>query len=245
MEDSFLNIESSINFYLENDSIPASARALLDKKKFISCNESKSDSPYLSYIDGAWNLIMPSGLDLQIDFSSQKYNRIFSPSSDLLCRACGWHLGMRSIVDLTAGLGVDAVMLAQAGFNVKAIERNAYLSVLMILNQDNLSPSLKLSFYDGEAEGFMSSLAERPEVIYYDPMYPGKKKSALPSKELQVLRELNGKDGEDVDLLKHALKIATKRVVVKRPLQALPIIDKPQSVVKGKLVRFDLYRPRS
>jgi 16S rRNA (guanine1516-N2)-methyltransferase len=219
-------------------------------------NEPLSSAPYFIFENNELKVKTGVGIEVVVDFRSRQYRRNFKPKTDLLCRACGWHLGLRKVWDLTAGLGVDAVMLAQAGFTVHGIERNKYLAVMLTfaLEQLKLNPSPedsfrdRLSFLQGEALALLNSQLDSPkdipEVIYYDPMYPLKKKSALPSKEMQALRELNGTSGEDPELLLRALELGTKRIVVKRPLRAPPVIAKPTAEMIGKLVRYDIYSPR-
>lgn len=205
--------------------------------------------PYVRLSQDDVTLQMPSGLTLSLDFQDHKYQRQFQPSKELLCRACGWHLGLRSVWDLTAGLGVDAMMLAQAGFAVRAFERNAFLVLMLQHAQKKLSENStpassylsKLSFELAESEKIFETDENLPEVIYYDPMYPATKKKALPSKEMQILRELHGGEGENRTFVERLLHAGVKRVVVKRPHRAPPIVPKPRSVIEGKLVRFDIY----
>ncbi len=80
------------------------------------------------------------------------------------------------------------------------------------------------------------------DVIYLDPMFPEKKKSSLPSKEMQFLQEYLGEGGLSEGLLLNALKMDCKRVVVKRHLRSDYLDDiKPDFQVKGKAVRYDVY----
>ena len=55
------------------------------------------------------------------------------------------------------------------------------------------------------------------DVVYLDPMYPHKQKSALVKKEMRVFQHLVGADLDADELLLPALQLAKKRVVVKRP----------------------------
>jgi 16S rRNA (guanine1516-N2)-methyltransferase len=86
---------------------------------------------------------------------------------------------------------------------------------------------------------------ESPDVIYLDPMYPhpeNKKKSALVKKEMRVFQSLVGADMDADGLLKPALQLATKRVVVKRPDYANWLDDqKPNMAIETKKNRFDVY----
>ncbi len=211
---------------------------------------------YLKWESGSLTLYTPSQKKLNINFSSRAYSRKIAPASDLLCRACGWHLGLRQVWDLTAGMGVDAVTLSRAGFQVNAFERNPFLAVLLrqalreqqneegLVDKNNLG---QINFICGDAENKLIEMAKLgnqkniPEVIYYDPMYPPSKKSALPSKEIQILRELNGVNEESKSLLEKALDLGVRRVVVKRPHRAPPVLPHPQAQIEGKLLRFDIY----
>jgi 16S rRNA (guanine1516-N2)-methyltransferase len=242
---------NNLDSYCLVEKTPASLE-LSDDLKALSISILKKEPEagnYLIYEDGELKLHTDSGLSMTVDFTENKYQRSFKPSTELLCRACGWHLGMRSVWDLTAGLAVDSMMLAQAGITVSACERNRYLVLLLrqglrklqAMDDGNYSYAKNLSFHCIDAEEILKTAKQVPEVIYYDPMYPAKRKTALPSKEMQILRELHGTDGESRELLEAAIKMGAKRVVVKRPLRAPPLIDRPASQISGKLVRFDLY----
>ena len=79
-------------------------------------------------------------------------------------------------------------------------------------------------------------------------MYPAREKSALPKKEIQVLRSLVNPTEEEVEieslgLLELSLKKALRRVVIKRPTWAEPLLAEPKARFESKLVRFDLYVP--
>ena len=81
-----------------------------------------------------------------------------------------------------------------------------------------------------------------PDVIYIDPMYPERKKSALVKKDMQILHKLIGNSQDDVELLGTALGYATQRVVVKRPIQAEPVSGiKPDVNISSKKTRYDIY----
>lgn len=81
-----------------------------------------------------------------------------------------------------------------------------------------------------------------PDVIYLDPMYPDRKKSASVKKNMQLLQLLLGKDEDTKELLDIALKIARKRVVVKRPKGAENLSKvEPTYQVASKKTRYDIY----
>jgi 16S rRNA (guanine1516-N2)-methyltransferase len=94
-----------------------------------------------------------------------------------------------------------------------------------------------------DARRWLAGLAEadRPDVVFLDPMYPEKKK-ALAKREMQMLQQLlGGPASDDAELLEIARSIARRRVVVKRPPQAPPLAPAPHHVLETKLVRFDVY----
>lgn len=80
------------------------------------------------------------------------------------------------------------------------------------------------------------------DVVYLDPMYPHKQKSALVKKEMRVFQHLVGADLDADELLLPALQLAKKRVVVKRPDYAEFLCGKqPHFNRETKNHRFDIY----
>ena len=153
-----------------------------------------------------------------------------------------------TVLDATAGFGGDAALLAMMGFEVLAVERAPVVAVLL---EDGLARSL----LDPEARGALgdrlrvqwSQAADVLEqqgpfdTVYLDPMFPPRRKrSALPKKNLQFLRELLGPDPDVADLLARARE-RCHRVVVKRPADAGPIAADVSLAQAGKLVRYDVY----
>ncbi len=79
-------------------------------------------------------------------------------------------------------------------------------------------------------------------MIYLDPMFPERKKSALSKLDMRIFHDIVGDDQDADTLLKTALSCATKRVVVKRPrLGAVLAGIKPHHSLVGKSSRFDVY----
>ncbi len=159
------------------------------------------------------------------------------------------------VLDATAGLGRDAFVLASLGCEVAMIERHPVVAAL-------LDDGLKRAYADADIGQWMQSRMtllhassqvaltelghtddfEPPQVIYLDPMYPHKKKSALVKKEMRVFQSLVGSDDDADDLLTPALALATERVVVKRPDYAEDLNGmKPNMAIETKKNRFDVY----
>lgn len=167
---------------------------------------------------------------------------------ELLARALGCkpsdHL---LIVDATAGLLRDSFILAALGFEVTALERS---SLLFVLLQDgvkrasedvNTAPIMsRLHLIHTDAITWLKD--RRPDVIYLDPMFPKRQKSAVVKKEMVILQDLLGKDPDADALLTLALTCATRRVVVKRPRLASPLAERqPHFSMLGSHSRFDIY----
>src|SRR3990167_10392125 len=129
-----------------------------------------------------------------------------------------------SVLDVTAGLGRDAFVLATLGCDVVMCERS---QIIFALLQDGLKRAKKESWFcelslkliHADAIDYLrrdKSASLQPDVIYIDPMFPEKNKSALVKKEMRVLREVVGDDIDSEKLFQLALTVAKKRVVVKR-----------------------------
>ncbi len=197
------------------------------------------------------------GNPISIDFLSGKLwhrYRFGGGKGQLIAKALGIKTGfIPRILDLTAGLGQDAFVLASLGCDVTMLERSPVIAALLqdALKRAILEPwffKLKLNLLFTDSKKYLQSLAEnnRPDVIYFDPMFPESKKSALVKKEMRLLRELLGDDSDAGELLTLALKSALKKVVVKRPRLADPLGSrKPDLSYQGKSSRFDVYFPQS
>ncbi len=108
---------------------------------------------------------------------------------------------------------------------------------------------LNLSFtdikiYNIDSKDYLKKLdiENYPDVIYFDPIFPEKTKTALSKKSSRLLKQVVGDDLDSAEVFELALKKAKKRVVVKRPKHANTITAlKPDIVFEGKAVRFDVY----
>lgn len=162
------------------------------------------------------------------------------------------HGNTPSVLDITAGLARDAFILACLGCKLTLVEQSP---VLYTLIDDGIRRGLANPASADALKNFMNLVnadsilymehmdrETRPEVIYIDPMYPERKKSALVKKDMQILQHLLGKDENAEALLKTALKCAGTRVVVKRPVHAEMLGDiKPSTSISSKKTRYDVY----
>ncbi|CAB1277183.1 class I SAM-dependent methyltransferase [Candidatus Nitrosacidococcus tergens] len=155
------------------------------------------------------------------------------------------------VLDITAGLGKDGFILASLGYQVSMVEKSPIVHLLLEdgLTRANQIPELSeitcriFNIYKDSID-YMHHMDKQdyPEIIYVDPMFPERSKSALVKKEMQLLQDLVGVDQNDPLLLEVALEYAQKRVVVKRPRLAPPIKGpSPGFTLQGKSIRFDIY----
>lgn len=197
--------------------------------------------------EGLWRLEDGEGRRLRIDFDAQgpDYRRR-SPKGkgELIARALGAGKGVRRVLDLSAGLGQDAVFLSQLGFEVTAVERHPVLAKLLLEARGKTSrPELSsLRIVAGDSLRLLEDPAFTAgfEAAYFDPMYPSKKKSALPRQEMVLFRRLVGEDG-DAAAVARAAREKLPRLVVKRPDEAPPLLEKPSASFAGTTVRYDVY----
>ncbi|SNC76100.1 16S rRNA (guanine1516-N2)-methyltransferase [Marinobacter sp. es.048] len=158
------------------------------------------------------------------------------------------------VVDATAGLGQDAFVLASLGCRVTLFERNPVIHALLAdglaraaLNVDCAAIVERMRLLEGSSIDWLAQPdTEVADVVYLDPMFPHRDKSALVKKEMQVFRTIVGDDEDSGQLLAAALERARYRVVVKRPRKA-PAIEGPEPTtrIEGKSSRYDLYSIRA
>ena len=158
------------------------------------------------------------------------------------------------VVDATAGLGQDAFVLASLGCTVTLFERNPVIHALLAdglaraaLNVDCAAIVERMRLLeDSSIEWLARPGTEAADVVYLDPMFPHRDKSALVKKEMQVFRTIVGDDEDSAQLLAAALEQARYRVVVKRPRKASAIEGaEPTTRIEGKSSRYDVYAIRA
>ena len=148
------------------------------------------------------------------------------------------------IIDATAGLGRDALILSSLVERVILIERVPWVSALL---EDGLKNSRKLLPYLSstqviccDSKKYLLNLKTKPDAIYLDPMFEKMGKSKA-KREIQALRDLTIQSNEE-ELLEAALKTAKDRVVVKRHKKIKSLSGlKPTFSLTGRVVRYDVY----
>ena len=197
-----------------------------------------------------------NGMKIQPDWIGQLARlKRASKKNELIARACHIEDNTR-VLDCTAGLGHDALLLAWLGAEVHLMERHPVLFILLQASQQQALQHPLLAAVAGRmqlvhADSVQYLQQAQPgqfDVVYLDPMFPKPavpdKKQAQVKKEMQILHQLLSDNaiidlGED--LLPFARQIAP-RVVVKRPRHAQFLTsDVPQHQWQGDACRFDAY----
>jgi 16S rRNA (guanine1516-N2)-methyltransferase len=173
-------------------------------------------------------------------------------TGQLIAKAVGLKKARQSLhlLDATAGLGQDAFVLASLGCRLTLFERSPVIHALLsdglaraALNEQSAPIVARMALQPGNSIDWLAQAdAGAADVIYLDPMFPHRDKSALVKKEMQVFRTVVGDDEDSPALLDAALAVATYRVVVKRPRKAEPVNGRePTTRIEGKSSRYDIY----
>ena len=206
----------------------------------------------LRRIDGRLTL-MADGMELAEDFREMlprlRPDRL---GRELLVKAVRVRgvEGIR-VFDATAGLGEDSLLLAAAGFSVTMCEGDPVIAALLAdgLRRAADDPELsgiveRMSLVEGDSIEILPSLTEAPDVVYLDPMFPARTKSAAVKKKFQLLHRLESPCADEASLMDAALAARPRKIVVKRPIKA-PVLAgvRPSHSISGKAVRYDVIVP--
>lgn len=190
------------------------------------------------------------GRPLRVDFISPRLDyRLRRGGREQLLQACGVprNAGV-SLVDGTGGFGIDAFVLAHAGARVTVLERHPI--VFALLRDAHLrakrEPKLaeaaaRMQLVHADAIEWLA-VEQRADVVYLDPMFPARRKSALVKRPMRML-EAMADDERAERLLSAAIGSAGRRVVLKRPLRGalVPLARDASYSLQGRSVRFDVY----
>jgi len=239
------------------------ARLCADQLSIPLLDQYPSDSLFSYLLVFSQN---PLGYQLQLEFPGQSLNPVLVDFLDQklqyrknfgggrqqeIARAAGLKRGYRpNILDGTAGLGKDAFVLANLECKITLCERHPVIHAMLAdgLRRLNLhneltgQKTLSIPLYQQNSRDHLKSNPESYDIIYLDPMYPHRTKSALVKKEMRVLRSLVGDDADFDNVLDTALHAAKNRVIVKRPKTASPLGTRsPSHSIESRKTRFDVY----
>lgn len=154
-------------------------------------------------------------------------------------------------VDATAGLGEDSLLLAAAGFTVTMYEKDPVIAALLqdalerAANEPQLSAIVeRMTLVEGDSVAALRAMGAAPDVVFLDPMFPERTKSAAVKKKFQLLHRLERPCEDERELLDAALAAGPRKVVIKRPPKGPCLAGvKPSHAVAGKAVRYDVIVP--
>lgn len=207
--------------------------------------------------DGLW--LSANGMKMQPAWQDELHRlKRAGIKNELIARAC--QIGkVESVLDATAGLGHDGLILAWLGAKVTLLERHPILFALLesTLQQARQHPILstvaeRIKLQNIDAADYLTQMNQHQfDVIYLDPMFPQRdanqrqeKKHAQVKKQMQLLHLLLPDDGV-MDLGEVLLGLARQkadRVIVKRPKHAVFLDGQsPEHQWIGDACRFDGY----
>lgn len=196
------------------------------------------------------SLGQPFAVDFGSDSVSYRLKKGGVKKEDI-ARAVGLKKATPHIIDATCGFGQDSFILAALGCTIALCERSPITHALVsdAMTRAARDPQLsgiiqRITLHLGDSLELIPHLSthQPADVIYLDPMYPHRTKSALVKKQMRLLRNIVGKDSDANQLHSLALQYARKRVVCKRPMTADFLNNKkPDFAIKGKKHRFDVY----
>lgn len=151
------------------------------------------------------------------------------------------------VVDATAGLGEDALLLAAAGHTVQLFEQNPVIAAMLrdALDRAAREPALaelvgRMTLTEGDSVRELRRIAP-PDAVVLDPMFPERRKSGLIGKKLQLLQVLEAPCADEQALLQAAVDAQPGRIVIKRPLKGPYLAGrKPGYSLTGKAIRYDV-----
>jgi hypothetical protein len=151
------------------------------------------------------------------------------------------------ILDTTAGLLGDSMIMLALGHSVTAYEQSKILYT-MLNNQLNQLPetdSNLLNFKLINSNVCETNFNEKSfDVIYFDPMYPEDKASSARRSDLKKINsilEIEGLASDPESTFTYLRNIPSTKLIVKRPLKADAFKGSINYQVLGKSVRFDIY----
>ena len=185
-------------------------------------------------------------IGIEIDRELTRHEEYFKKSSlqkELLARAIGVKGPYRpKVLDLTAGMLGDTLLLLSFGCEVWASERHPVIRFLIESALKNAQhPRIQhFHFLGSDAEKVLET-PPAVDVFFFDPMFEDANEKTSPKKEMRIFRSLVGSDLDAEKVFTKALSLKPKRLVVKRPKQSVYLSQKPAVEYIGKSTRYDVY----
>ena len=154
-----------------------------------------------------------------------------------------------TIMDATAGMGEDSLLLAAAGYEIYLYEYNPVIFLMLedTLRRASEVPELKeivsrMHVFHENSIDVMKSKVNIPNIVLLDPMFPQRQKSGLIKKKFQLIQKLETPCEDGEDMLKAAIDMNPDKVIVKRPANGENLGNiKPDYTITGNSIRYDCY----
>lgn len=151
------------------------------------------------------------------------------------------------VIDATAGMGEDSLLLAAAGFRVDLYEKDPVIAALLkdtikraAENEELKNIVSNMTLHEEDSVAAMNNYSGGVDVIILDPMFPERQKSGLIKKKFQLIHQLEKPCDNEEELLNAAFAANPRKIVIKRPLKGPYLADrKPDYSLEGKAIRYD------
>ncbi|WP_263077297.1 class I SAM-dependent methyltransferase [Moraxella nasicaprae] len=169
-------------------------------------------------------------------------------NNELLLKACKLNKEM-SVIDGTAGFGIDGLILASTGARVTFIEQNPIVFLMLIFEKIKMSQHKnwqklmeRITIVFGDSNKIIND-GVKHDLIYLDPMFPNDSYKGAVNKNMQILHLMVNPPNSDDELKLFNTAIAKcDKLVIKRPLSAPNFADKsPNQSFNNEVIRFDVY----
>ncbi len=155
--------------------------------------------------------------------------------------------GNLDIVDMTAGMGEDSLLLAASGHRVTLLEKDPVIAELLrdtvkrAGSFSGLSEAVaRMTVVCADSKEYLEKKDVHPDIVYLDPMFPEKEKNSLTKKKFQLIHLLEKPCSDEEEMLKAAVDSKPLRIIIKRPLKGPWLGDKkPSFSLTGKTIRYD------
>ena len=237
-------------------------------------NLGEFESQKLKELETKLNLISSNKINLDHDslvlqednlyFNFKKERALTPLKIDIQKGALGWRLARPQhethlkkaigktdrplrILDATAGLLGDSMIMLALGHSVTAYEQSKILYTMLSneLNQLPETDSNLLNFKLINSNVCETNFNEKSfDIIYFDPMYPEDKASSARRSDLKKINsilEIEGLASDPESTFNYLRSIPSTKLIVKRPLKVDAFEGSINYKITGKSVRFDIY----
>ena len=202
------------------------------------------------YQDGILHFKINSSQILSFDFlEGNFFHRLQKVEQEILIKkAIGKHSNALKIFDATGGSLVDTFIFLRLGHEVVACEQS---KILFMLVKDAVERAKKeydfldkLTFLNANSADVINRFSES-DIFYFDPMFADTQKKLKRSGVLQKITKVLEieKLGDTSSCVFSDLREKNyKKIIVKRPIKSEPLHHQINYQVKGKSVRYDVYK---